>query len=376
MSNLKIGSILWDVEVTRPEFEAISGDLTCDVLVIGLGGSGLTATLAAAQRGLNVIAIDAGRIAAGAGGRNGGLLLAGIADFHHNAREMVGRERAVKMYQHTLTEMDLMQATAPDAVNRNGALRLAHDEIEQKDCQAHFDALVQDGFPVQWYDGPQGVGLKITSDGVFHPTKRAVTYAELATKAGARIFTNSPALKVESGEVTTPNGRIKATNILVAVDGNLQKVLPELSDRVQPVRLQMIGTAPAEEVDFEYAVYVRDGWDYWQQLPGGQIAIGGGRDLSIETEFTDINEPTEFMRNYLSDRLRGLNVHAQVEHHWSAIVGYTNNDLPIAEEVKPNVYAIGGYCGTGNVVGALLGRAVIEKIATGASDAFETFKSN
>ena len=376
MSNLKIGSILWDVEITRPEYGEVSGNLSCDVCVIGLGGSGLTATLAAAERGLDVIAIDAGRIAAGAGGRNGGLLLAGIADFHHNAREMVGRERAVKMYQHTLVEMDLIQATAPDAVNRNGALRLAHDEIEQKDCQAHFDALVEDGFPVQWYDGPQGVGLKIDSDGVFHPTKRAVTYAKLATKAGARIFTNSPALKVVSGEVTTPNGRITAKNILVAVDGNLQKVLPELSDRVQPVRLQMIGTAPTNEVDFEYAVYVRDGWDYWQQLPGGQIAIGGGRDLSIETEFTDINEPTEFMRNYLSDRLRGLNVNAQVEHHWSAIVGYTNNDLPIAEEVKPNVYAIGGYCGTGNVVGALLGRAVIEKIASGSSDAFETFKSN
>jgi glycine/D-amino acid oxidase-like deaminating enzyme len=372
---MQIGQVVWDVEVTRPEFPEVSGQLDCDVCVIGLGGSGLTATLAAAQQGLNVIAIDADRLAAGAGGRNGGLLLAGIADFYHNAKEMVGHDRARKMYQATLDEMDLMQATVPDAVTRGGALRLAHDESELEDCKKHLDALIEDGFPAQWYEGPQGTGINITSDGVFHPTKRIVKLAQLASQAGARIFTHSPALSVNTGEVITPNGKINAKNILVAVDGNLHKVLPELSDKVHPVRLQMIGTAPTNEVKFEYAVYVRDGWDYWQQLPNGRVAIGGGRDLSIETEFTDVNEPTEFMRKYLIDRLDGLNVKAEIEYHWSAIVGYTHNDLPIAQIVKPNVYAVGGYCGTGNVIGALLGRAVIEKIATGHSEVFDTFAS-
>lgn len=373
---MQIGGVLWDVDITRPEFGVVSGELECDLCVIGLGGNGLTATLEAAQRGLNVISIDADRIAAGAGGRNGGLLLAGIADFYHTARKLVGHKRASKMYQLTLDEMDHMQATVPSAIKRGGALRLAHDEEEITDCTEHYNALTEDGFPVSWYEGVQGKGLLINSDGVFHPTRRVVTLAEQAIKAGARIFTHSPALNVNPGEVTTPNGKIKAKNILVAVDGNLHKILPELANEVKPVRLQMIGTAPTDEVNYEYAVYVRDGWDYWQQLPNGRIAIGGGRDLSISTEFTDVNEPTEFMRNYLMDRLRGLKVNAQIEFHWSAIVGYTNTGLPIAKEVRPNVFAIGGYCGTGNVVGALLARGVVEKIATGSSEAFETFHSN
>ena len=372
---MQIGGVIWDVNVTRPEFPQVSGDLECDLCVVGLGANGLTAVLAAAQRGLNVIGIDADRIAAGAGGRNGGLLLAGIADFHHNARKLVGNEKAASMYRHTLAEMDLIESTTPSAVKRGGALRLAHDDVELKDCQEHFAALTEDSFPVEWYEGPQGVGLKITSDGVFHPLKRVVELANLAVKAGARIFTHSPAIEINSGEVITASGKIKAKNILVAADGNLHRIFPELKDKVQPVRLQMIGTAPTQEIKFEYAVYVRDGWDYWQQLPDGRIAIGGGRDLSMETEFTDINEPTEFMRKYLSDRLANLNVNAQVEYHWSAIVGYTHNDLPIAQEVKPNVYAMGGYCGTGNVVGSLLGRAIVEKIATGQSAAYEVFRS-
>lgn len=367
--------MLWDFEVTRPEFPQVSGELTCDLCVIGLGGSGLTAALEAAQQGLNVIAIDADRIAAGAGGRNGGLLLAGIAEFHHNARKIVGNQRAKDMYAHTLNEMDLMQATVPQYIQRDGALRLAFDETELTDCQAHYDALIEDGFPVQWYEGEQGTGLNITSDGVFHPVNRAITLANIATQAGARIFTHSPALSVESGVVLTPKGRITAENILVAVDGNLQKILPELGDRIFPVRLQMIGTAPTEKTKFERAVYVRDGWDYWQQLQDGRIAIGGGRDLSLETEFTDVNEPTEFMNKYLSERLRGLRVEAEVEYHWSAIVGYTKNELPICEEVKPNVYAIGGYSGTGNVVGAMLGRGVVNKIVNGFSIVFNLFQS-
>ena len=373
---MQIGGVLWDVEVTRPEFDRVSSDLECDLCVVGLGANGLAAALAAAQRGLNVIAIDADRIAAGAGGRNGGLLLAGIADFHHNARKTFGQQKAAQMYQHTLAEMQLIESTTPSAVKLGGALRLAHDDVELKDCQTHFDALTEDNFPVEWYEGPQGVGLKITSDGVFHPMKRVVELAKLASNAGARIFTHSPATEIHSGKVITPNGKITAKNILVAADGNLHRIFPELSDKIHPVRLQMIGTAPNKEIQFEYAVYVRDGWDYWQQLPDGRIAIGGGRDMSIETEFTDVNEPTEFMRNYLSSRLLELKVNNKVEYHWSAIVGYTYNDLPIAQEVKQNVYAMGGYCGTGNVVGSLLGRAIVEKIATGNSEVFETFRSN
>lgn len=372
---MQIGGVLWDQGFQRPQLPQVSGELDCDLCVVGLGANGLTAVLAAAQAGLSVVGIDADRLAAGAGGRNGGLLLAGIADFHHNARKLVGDKKAAQLYQQTLDELDWIEKTTPNSVTRNGALRLAHDEVELKDCQAHFDALIEDGFPVEWYEGTQGQGLLITSDGVFHPIKRVLELAKLAQDAGAKLFTHSPALSIDPGVVTTPNGKINAKNILVASDGSLHKIFPELQNQLRPVRLQMIGTSPATQVNFEHAVYVRDGWDYWQQLPDGRIAIGGGRDLSLETEFTDENTPTEFIRNYLSSRLQDLNVNAQVEFHWSAIVSYTNNDLPIAQEVRPNVYAIGGYCGTGNVVGSLLARAVVEKISTGQSNAYELFRS-
>jgi glycine/D-amino acid oxidase-like deaminating enzyme len=372
--------IVWDINVERPEFPQLTTDLESDLVVVGLGGSGLTALLHAAQRGLKVIGIDADRIAAGAAGRNGGLLLAGIADFHHNVRKDFGIERATALYQHTLDEMDRIEATTPDAVSRIGALRIgeirhSEDPDELSDTYAHRDALIADGFPVHDYEGEQGVGILIPTDGTFHPAKRAVLLANLAKAAGAQIFTNSPAIKIESGLVTTDQGSIKAKHIVVAVDGNLGKALPEVSDLVQPTRLQMISTAPETKLKMKYAVYVRQGWDYWQQLPDGRIAIGGGRDLALEQENTDVVEPTQIMRDYLERKLQDLGVTAAVEHHWAAIVSYTDSGLPIVKEVQPGVWAVGAYCGTGNVVGALLARSAVDHCIDGQSQVISDFAS-
>jgi len=42
--------------------------------------------------------------------------------------------------------------------------------------------------------------------------------------------------------------------------------------------------------------------------------------------------------------------------------------VPILEQVRPRVWAVGAYSGTGNVIGALCGRAVAEIITRGRSD--------
>jgi gamma-glutamylputrescine oxidase len=370
--------IVWDINVERPEFPQLTTNLEADLVVVGLGGSGLTALLHAAERGLNVIGIDSDRIAAEAAGRNGGLLLAGIADFHHNARKDLGVERATALYQHTLDEMDRIEVTTPDAVSRIGALRIGElnrgaDPTELSDTYAHRDALLADGFPVEDYEGEQGIGILIPTDGTFHPARRAVLLAKLAKTASAQIFTHSPAIKIESGLVTTAQGSIKAKHIVVAVDGNLGKALPEVSDLAQPTRLQMISTAPETNLKMKYAVYVRQGWDYWQQLPDGRIAIGGGRDLALEQEATDVVEPTQIMRDYLERKLEDLGVTAPVEHHWAAIVSYTSTGLPIVKEVQPGVWAVGAYCGTGNVVGALLARSAVDHCIAGQSQVITDF---
>lgn len=360
----------WDDDVTYPLYPRLKEDICADVCVVGLGGSGLSAIIEATKRGMSVVGIDSKFVADGAAGRNGGFLLAGLADFYHDARAKHGK-KATRIYQYTLDEIKWLKETAPESVNICGVLRIADNIKEFVDCKKHISALQDDGFPVEAYTGKQGEGLLIPTDGVFHPLKRAIKFAEIATSQGAQLFEHTPALSVETGVVTTPLGKIYAKHIIVASDGYLPVILKETSSYIKQTRLQMVHTKPERKLKLEYPVYA--GFDYWQQLPDGSIAMGGGRDKSIKTEWTDEREPTKLIRDYLKTRLTKIGSKAKIKHNWAGIVGYTESGMPFVDEVRPNVWGIGGYNGTGNLIGTILGRAVVEHIAEGKSKVLSDF---
>src|SRR4051794_34146373 len=71
----------------------LRGDVAADVCVVGLGGSGLSAVGELRRLGASVVGVDAGAVAGGAAGRNGGFLLAGSSEFYHDAVAVYGHER-------------------------------------------------------------------------------------------------------------------------------------------------------------------------------------------------------------------------------------------------------------------------------------------
>ena len=77
----------------------LQGDISCDVCVVGLGGSGLTAVSELVNMGFKVVGIDAKDVGAGAAGRNGGFLLAGLSEFYHDAVRKFGAEFTLSIYK-------------------------------------------------------------------------------------------------------------------------------------------------------------------------------------------------------------------------------------------------------------------------------------
>ena len=352
---------LWDIELgpegpTRP---TLDGEVEADVCVVGLGASGLTCMRELRRLGVRVTGVDAGRVGCGAAGRNGGFLLAGLAPFYHDAIERYGRERARALYALTLQELDRVEADAPDDVARNGSLRIAESDEELADCAQQVAAMHADGFAAESYDGEEGRGILIPGDGTFQPLARCRTLAARALEDGATLYERSPVTYIAPGRVSTEHGAVWCRIVVVAVDGRLEELLPELEGAVRTARLQMLATAPTTEIRLTRPVYARWGYDYWQQRPDGAIALGGARDVAGESEWTRDATPTPTVQGVLERRLREqLGVHAPVTHRWAASVGYTASGLPVVREVRKSVWAIGGYCGTGNVVGALLGRGL------------------
>ncbi|MGZ6826606.1 MAG: FAD-dependent oxidoreductase, partial [Mycobacteriales bacterium] len=193
---------VWD-DGTWRGLPPLGGATTADVCVVGLGGSGLTAVLELLDRGVSVVALDAGPVGAGAAGRNGGFLLAGLARPHHEVVAQVGRERAVALYRATLDELDRMAAATPECLQRNGSLRVERTEEGLADCAAQAAAMRADALAVTEHDGPEGQGLLFPDDGVLQPLRRVRALAEHAVARGARLHESTPVTALDPGRVTT-----------------------------------------------------------------------------------------------------------------------------------------------------------------------------
>ena len=360
---------IWDDTPWNP-LPSLSHDLETDVCVIGLGGSGLNCILRLLELGQRVVGLDSGMVAGGAAGRNGGFLLAGLAKFYHDTVGELGREHASAAYRLTMLEMNRMTAQTPTAIRRVGSLRIATSDTELEDCKLQMAAMKEDGLPVTWYSGLEGEGLLIPTDGAFNPLERCRLLAFKALEAGAQLFENSSVTSLSGHEVRTQNAIIRCKKVIVAVDGKLEILLPELAGHVRTARLQMIASAPTNEVRLLRPVYARWGYEYWQQLPNGSISLGGFRDAALEQEWTTNSEPSQPIQDLLEQFMRekiGVK-NAPITHRWAASVSYSSRTLPVLTEVRENLWAIGGYSGTGNVVGAALGRIVAELAVNGSSE--------
>lgn len=340
-----------------PGFPQLEGHLKADLGVVGLGGSGLTAVGAALAAGRSVIGIDGGPVGGGAAGRNGGFLLAGMAPFHHELAAAVGDERAVALYRLTEAEISRMAGETPEEIRLTGSLRIAGSEDELPDCREQFRVMREHGLAAEAYEGPEGTGLIFPGDGVVRPLARCRALARRVVAGGASLFEQTPALEITGTRVSTPFGRVDCDSVVVAVDGGLESVLPELAGRVRTARAQMLATEPLADARFTRPVYTRWGYDYYQQLPDRRLVLGGFRDRGLDAEWTTEAEPSDEVQLHLESFLReGLGVDAAVTHRWAGAIAFTDDKLPVLEEVRPGVWACGAYSGTGNVVGAICGR--------------------
>ena len=365
----------WDddpVVASWPGLPPLPGGCTADACVVGLGGSGLAAVDALLDRGLRVVGVDAGRVAAGAAGRNGGFLLAGAAAYLHTAIARWGADAAVGLYRATLAELDrLVQTPGPDVVRRVGSIRLAglpgepRDAAEEADraaeladCTAHAAALRRYGFAVRDYAGPLGHGLFLPDDAAMNPPRRALRLAALLRDRAA-LHEQTRVRTVEAGRVVTEHGVVSAGVVIVAVDGGLDVLLPQLAGAARTGRLQMLATAPVP-ARLPCPVYGRWGYDYAQQDASGRLFVGGGRDLFAADEWTTDTAPTRPVQAWIeqvASQLAGRPV--QVTHRWGASVGFTGDGRPVCTQVMPGVVACGGYNGTGNLVGPVAARSAV-----------------
>jgi len=339
-----------------PTPERLTASAHAEVVVVGLGASGMAAAIEAASRGADVLAIDAEGLAAGAAGRNGGLLMVGGARFHHDAIDTWGRERAERILEVTAEERDRQVAAMPGIVRRTGSIRVAGSPEEVEDVVRQHAAMRASGLDVSLAEGPP-VGVVVADDAACNPAARVRAMAVEAAAAGVRFAVTGPIAPLVGRAVVTEVGTIEADTVLVCVDGGLETLVPDLARRVRTTRLQMLAFA-AGSGSCPMPVYARYGYEYAQTLPDGRIVAGGMRDRFATDEWGAPAEPSAPLQDVLEAWAReAFGTTAPVTHRWAGRASFTDSKLPVCGAVG-EVWVAGAYSGMGNLIGVLAGRAI------------------
>ena len=332
--------------------------------MIGGGVTGCSCALTLAERGVRVRLHEAGEIAGGASGRNGGFALRGATAAYDRARVELGAEPARRLMALTERALDRMEQLAGDAFRRVGSFRLAVDAAERDDAaRASTTRSREDGFAVDWVDElalaarPPLRAARSTT----RPTARCSRRAG----CGGSPRTPRPPAPTCASTIAVRVDELDADVVVVAGDGFTASLLPELASQVRATRGQVLATEPLPELRYPSPHYARGGYDYWQQLPDGRLVLGGNRDASLETEETDVIATTELIQQRLDELVERLvGGRPRVTNRWAGIWGTTPDLLPLVGPVpgRDGVWVAGGYSGHGNALGLACGELVARAI--------------
>ncbi|MGY8996817.1 MAG: NAD(P)/FAD-dependent oxidoreductase, partial [Alphaproteobacteria bacterium] len=207
--------------------------ITCDVLVIGAGFTGLNSALRLSEAGSSVVVLDAGDVGWGASGRNGGqvnpMLPFNSPDMLNNMLGSTYFERLTETSLNSADELfDLIRSYQINCQARqNGWLRVNHNDRSRRKSEKLSGTRAYRS------------GVITPRGGAVQPLMLAQGLASAAKRNGAIIQGKSPVLSLEqqSGkwEARTESGSVSAEWVAVATNGYTDDLLPKLSGSIIPI---------------------------------------------------------------------------------------------------------------------------------------------
>ncbi|KAF4123827.1 Glycine/D-amino acid oxidase (deaminating) [Geosmithia morbida] len=365
-----------------------------DIVIIGAGycGASIAHHLLAeiARQGIadpSIVILEARQACSGATGRNGGHLK---PDPYLRAAQVLGThgksvaEHVAVFEARQVQELkELVEECGIDCDFEETMVTdvCLGDEISDKMAQAlerTVAAGVSTALAAQHDAGPEAErisGVRGAKSCLKYKAARLWPYRlvchmlEACVSRGVNLQTMTPVTSVSTCDdgvrsiVATPRGSITTSIVIHATNGYSSALLPELRDKVVPVRgicARLTGPAPHPPIADSHMLRINDSeYDYLLPRPDGSIIVGGGRrdyfhDLASWFNVSDdgslIEEACHYFDGYMQRHFIGWeDADIRTDQIWTGIMGYSSDGFPYigAVPARPGTYVCAGFTGHG-----------------------------
>ncbi len=379
----------------------LAGTMGCDVAIVGGGFAGLSAArrLHQIDPGLDVVILDAARIAEGGTGRNSGFMIdlpheltsgdyAGAGDSHDRQLTRLNRH-AIEFAAGAVQDY----AITPGYFQRSGKINAAASDAGSKANRSYAEHLRDLGEAHEMLDAQAMraiTGSDYYRDGLFtpgtvmlQPAGYVQGFAAGLERDGVRIHENAAVLKIETTpqgwRLTTAEGSLSAQKVILANNGHLES----FGFKRGALMHIMLNACMTEELDDD-ALRALGGQECWGVTPadpmgttvrrigkaqgGNRIVIrqGGYYRPNMQTSAADLARLVGHMRQKFDARFPMLK-QVRFQHSWSGHLCLTKNAVSVMRVLEPGLFAACVDNGLGTTRSTLTGIGAAELVCGNSS---------
>lgn len=377
----------------QTDYPQLQDDIATDVVVVGAGFTGVNTAVELAERGYDVVLLEANRISWGASGRNGGQIIGGVGHDADRFEKTISTEGVDAIYRMGLEGPEIIRERVAkyaidcdikwgycDVAIKPRHLKQFSEWKQWEEDQGNPNELrLLDREELKEYVGSDAYlgGMYNGGNGHLHPLNLCIGEARAAENMGARIFEQSRAVNIVHGDkvrIRTAEGSVLADRVVLAGNAYLGDLVPQLASRVLPACSSVIATEPLSDAQVkallpgDVAVCdPRTALDYFRLSADKRMLFGG---LSNYTGL----EPKDLVGTLRKKMCRVFPDLADlaIDYGWSGHMGIGLNRMPQLGHLADNVHYIQAYSGHGVAPTHIMARIMAEMIS-GSPTRFDYF---
>ncbi|MCW2239411.1 NAD(P)/FAD-dependent oxidoreductase [Azospirillum canadense] len=392
---------MWLKEVSDDlkQITALSGDVSCDVAIVGGGFVGLWTALRIRELdpGCSVVILERDVCGGGASGRNGGFVMSWWPKIS-SLVALCGVAEALRLAQASQANIAELGAFCAEHgidahFRQSGWLWTATTDAQRgawKGVKALCARMGQDVFNTVATDdlarrsgSPKHLeGVMEASNATVQPARLVRGLRRVAIQSGVKIFENTPVIRFQRGvpaRLSAPAGCVTARRVVLAHNAWAAEI-PELRRTILPVTSTIVATEPIPErlqaIGWTGGEAITDSQlmvDYYRTTRDGRIAFGKGTGMiSFSSKIGPRYDQDVALNRVTEADFRTTYPHladVRIEHSWSGPVDRSYDSLPVFGHLPNAPHIFYGVGWSGNGVGpSRLGGRILASLALGLDD--------